>query len=87
MSLPKEKIEELKKEHPGFFKQRRTIITGEDADQRIAGILLSQLQHDKQNPPEAAARVRVQDAASVVRLNVQRLERSSAELHRILDAV
>lgn len=64
-----EQIEEIKKNHPEAWQVKRA--AGLD-EQLVASVILAQVEHDKDNPPEAEARARLERANAIITAHLQR---------------
>lgn len=78
--IDKDTILTLKQDHPEFFADRAAIFPGERGEQQIAQVLLQQIEHDKNHPPEA-------EQLSAVRRAIAHCNTKSAELARLRASV
>ena len=82
--ISKEVIDELKKTHAETFAAKMAVLKDE---QMVASVILSQIEQEKLNPPEARAKARVDSAAQVLITHAGRVELAKAELAKVVESV
>lgn len=82
--IPKEKIDELKKNHQEAWAAKRSAGLNE---QLAAAAILAQIDHEKENPPEAEALRRVRAAGQIVLVHTGRQQEAQQDLKRVLEEV
>ena len=82
--IPAETIAELKVSHAAAWQQKRAAGLNE---QQTAQVILSQIEHDKANPPEAEAIKRIHSAREATKAQRQRFREALASHKRIAEEI
>jgi len=82
--INKETIDELKKSHSEIFAAKMSVLKDE---QVVASVILAQIEQDKLNPPENAAKNTVRSAAAVVITHIERASLAKGELDKVVQSV
>ena len=84
MNLPQETLNSIKSNHPQLWREKAAAGLN---DQLIAAAILSQVEQDLKNPPEAEALKRVKAAAGMVQAHASKFRLSRADLDKIIAEV
>lgn len=82
--INKETIDELKKSHSEIFAAKMAVLKDE---QVVASVILAQIEQDRLNPPENAAKASVRNALQVVITHTERAELAKEELDKVIQSV
>lgn len=84
MNLPQDTLNSIKSNHPDLWREKAKAGL---SDQLIAAAILSQVEQDLKNPPEAEALQRVKAAAGMVLAHATKFRLSRADLDKIIAEV
>ncbi len=82
--ITKETIDELKSKQPAIFAAKMAVLKDE---QVVATVMMSQIEHDRNHPPEEAALARLASAQAVVLAHAGRLALSREEFRKLVEEV